>query len=267
MKISLSGRVIEIDYKYCEISVFDFLKLAKRVGYEAVEFRPTQINYNTSDEDLNSYKKMIDELGLEVSCIIASGVDEKDKSFSILTKYVDIAKLFNCSFIKTWNKNIEWLRIASEHLNKFDINLMVQNHTGGPFETVDGIIRALKEINKSNFGLQYDAANIYLAQNDYGIETIKKLHRNIFQVSIQNIAKVGSKEEAEEEYKGYYYKRWPLGKEGGLDYNSVFQGLKEIGFDGYITINEARSKEKKYDEFADYMFKELKMILGGVEER
>ncbi|MDD5687814.1 MAG: sugar phosphate isomerase/epimerase [Elusimicrobia bacterium] len=261
MKIGISGRVIEVEYKYCEIGVTDFFKLAKKLGYEAVELRPTQVNYKTPDAELAEYRKVKDDLGLDISCITAFGADEKDKKFSALARYVEINKLFNCNFVKTWSENIEWLRDASEYLGRFGMNMIIQTHTRGPFETVNGILVTLGKIHKDNFGLYYDASHLFLTQDDYGIETIKKLNKKIFQVSIQSLARV-NKEDSEMEYKGYYYKRMPLGKDRGIDYKSVFKGLKEIGFDGYITINDARPKEKSYKEYAEYMIKQLRTFIN-----
>lgn len=51
MKLSLSGRLIEVEYRHCEMDVPDFMRLAKECGYDAVEFRATQIPAETTEEE------------------------------------------------------------------------------------------------------------------------------------------------------------------------------------------------------------------------
>ena len=36
MRLSLSGRVIEVQYRYCELSALEFLRLARECGCTAV---------------------------------------------------------------------------------------------------------------------------------------------------------------------------------------------------------------------------------------
>jgi len=37
MKFSLSGRIIEVAYKYCKMSIDEFIKMAGEIGYDAAE--------------------------------------------------------------------------------------------------------------------------------------------------------------------------------------------------------------------------------------
>ena len=67
-RLSLSGRIIEIEYRFCELSVPEFLRLARECGYDAVELRATQLPAETTRAEVERLRRLADELGLGVSC-------------------------------------------------------------------------------------------------------------------------------------------------------------------------------------------------------
>ena len=262
MKISLSGRIIEVEYRYCQMSVPEFMRFASNIGYDAVELRATQVTHETSMEEASEYRRVADDLGLDISCINMTGIKDYESDLEVFKRYVDLAQTLRCEYLKTWNVDVALLRKLCDYADDYGLKLVAQTHTGGPLETIDSIIKTCDDIGRENFGVIFDAANLFVAGEEYGAEAVKRLGRHIFQVSIQSLREAKDKSaEGVMEYKGFYYERCLIGDEGGIDFYDVFRGLREIGFDGYVTIIEPISKLMDNKELARYAYKKVKELL------
>lgn len=262
MRLSLSGRLIEVRYRYCETSVPEFLRFARMCGYDAVELRATQITADTTLEEVEGFRRVADELGIGVSCCMPPGITVDEEGLKGLEKFIPLAEMLRCDVLKVWVGEAGWLREACDLLEPHRMTLIVQTHTGGPFETVDSCLDAIARIGRDNFGLQYDPANLFVARQDYGEEAVKRLGGHIRQLSVQNVRPAEPDEPDVMEEDGFYYTRCLLGDPRGLDYGSVFKGLKEIGFEGYVVLNEPKSKLLPREEFSRRAAEELRKLLG-----
>jgi sugar phosphate isomerase/epimerase len=263
VKLSLSGRVIEVDYKYCEIPVTEFLEFAKHTGYEAVELRATQITADTPSAQVESFGRKARELALGISAFTAAGVKEDDSGFKLLDRYAAIARDLGCEYLKIGG-SLAWLSSAAERVAPCGLKLASQIHTGGPFEQTEQAVKSLAAIAKENFGLFYDAANLLEAGETDWAPGIRRLGKHIFQVSVQNVCPAESNASGHTwELGGKRYRRCRFGETGGVDYPAVFKALGEIGFEGYVTVNEARLEGRPYGELARYNFECLRKLMIG----
>jgi len=115
--------------------------------------------------------------------------------------------------------------------------------------------------------LQYDPANLFEAQVGrhplvaYGEEAVKRLGSHIKQLSVQSVRPARPDEPDGWEHEGRHYCRCLLGEPGGLDYASVFRGLRAIGFDGTVTVNEPKPTIMETEAFARRMGEDLRRLL------
>jgi sugar phosphate isomerase/epimerase len=260
MKLSLSGRIIEVDYKYCQLRVEEFLKLAKEIGYDAVELRRTQISATIPMEEVRQIRGMLDKYGIGVSRF-PTGKVQDEESLKELGAFADMAVELGCPYLTIGFDSIPWAQKAADYLKERGLGIAIQVHTGGAFETPEVALNTLKEINRDNFGLMYDPANLFLKRVDY-VQGIEQLKDYLFIVSVQCLAPAAAGEEGAKEYEGVYYKRHLLGRPGGMDFQGVFKALNKIGFEGYITVIEPISDLMNNLELAGYMFRELKKMIS-----
>jgi len=73
MKLSLSGRILQGGAP--EMSTADFVRLAKDTGFDLVELRPNQVPVDSTDTDLTSLRRVLDETGIGVSMIVIGADD------------------------------------------------------------------------------------------------------------------------------------------------------------------------------------------------
>ncbi len=259
MKFSLSGRIIEIDYKYCQMDVGEFGELAGQSGYDAVELRGTQINAATTPEEVRQMASALDKCGIGVSRFPAGAVKDA-KSLKALGKFADMAKVLGCPYLAVGFEEVHWIQKAADYLKQRGLAIAVQVHTGGPFETPKIATKTLKEIDRDNFGLMYDPANLFEKGIDY-VRAVEQLADYLFIVSVQDAARAETEAEADWEYEGRYYKRHLLGEPGGIDFPGVFKALDRAGFDGYVTVIEPISNLMNNLELPAYMYRQLKNMV------
>ena len=65
MKLSLSGRLVE-EGSGTTIPTREFLDLAKRCGYEAVDLRASQLSGDSTEQEIDAIKAGLAENGLAV---------------------------------------------------------------------------------------------------------------------------------------------------------------------------------------------------------
>jgi sugar phosphate isomerase/epimerase len=313
MRLSLSGRIIELQYRSCELGVPDFLRLARESGYDAVELRATQLPADTTLAEAERIHRLAGGLGLSISCCIPAGVTADAAGLERLEQFVDLALALDCDCLKVWIGDATWLRQACDRIAPHGLSLVAQTHTGGPFETIASCLETLALIGRANFGLQYDPANLFEAEQEYGEEGVKQLGPYLRQLSVQSVRlagpeageprfgasrvpasrrDVGGSEAAEKgaerqrsrgggrercvssprgdpgpgpgdgwEHAGRRYRRCQLDEPGALDYHSVFRGLRAIGFDGYVTVNEPKPMLMETPVFAKRMHDVLRAML------
>ncbi len=258
MKFSLSGRIIEVDYKYCQMDMEEFGQLAGQAGYDAVELRGTQISAATTPEQVKQMRAALDKSGVGVSRIPAGSVKDA-KSLKALSKFADMAVELGCPYLSVGFDEVSWIQKAADYLKERGLGIAIQVHTGGPFETPELALKTLKEIDRSNFGLMYDPANLFIVRVDY-VKGIEQLRDHIFTLSVQCLVQTDPDDDEAEDENGFFYKRHLLGEPGGMDFQGVFDALNKIRFDGYVTVIEPISDLMNNLELAEYMCRQIKKM-------
>ena len=251
MKLSLSVRVAEAPKsKKDTIRSFDEVaEIASKIGYKAVCMRASQAGIQTALQQIISTRKKTRELGLAVSMVtgdfpIPINNDQGPDALRNITPYLELAVLLGSDLIRIAMKKEEdiiWAQRASDEANERNIKLAHQSHTLSLFETVDGSLDVLNRVNRSNFGLIYEPANLDLCGQDYGIKTIKKFAPYLFNVYLQNhIQHPKGRVPAKTWISGNTpYDPIRLQDRNGIDFPLVFQGLEKIGYNDYVTVHQA----------------------------
>ena len=226
----------------------DLARLAKRCGYEALCMRASQVGVQ-SPEAVEAATDCLAEAGLIVSMVTGDfdTVYNNDKGPSALlniTPYLDLAKRLGAPRIRVALKrqsDMANAQSAADEAAERGIQLVHQCHTLSLFETVESIERTLTAIDRPNFGLVYEPANLETCAQDYGQGTIERLAKWIFNVYLQNQRlHAGGADELETWTRGpVRFDQCPLWEEGSLDVTRIVDELDRQGYSGYITVHQA----------------------------
>ena len=269
MQLSLSVRIAEefLSKEKASMPLDELAALAKRCGYGALCMRASQVGVQSSPEAVESAVDSLSENNLSVSMVTGDfdtvyNNENGPNALRNITPYLRLAKRLGAPRIRVALKkvsDIEFAKRAADEAAEQDVQLVHQCHTLSLFETVESIEKTLRSIDRPNFGLVYEPANLEICRQDYGGETIKRLAKWIFNVYLQNQALkpngavtlptccVGD----------VSFDLISVHDQGGVDYDRVFDGIKSIGYNGTVTVHQSaqpgEAPEESASRTADYL--------------
>lgn len=255
MKLSVSCRIAEgfLSKEEASLSLPELCDLAVAAGYEAICMRASQIGIHSSADAVVRARETIRDRKLDVSMVtgdfdIVYNNDRGPGCLKNITPYLNLAEALDSTLIRVCLKtedDIATARYAADESAERGITLVHQCHTQSLFETVDDIERRLKQINRPNFGLIFEPANLEGCRQNYGPETIMRLAPWIRNVYLQNqrLSPDG----------GITLDTWSHGpvsfdiigipEPGGIDFPQVFAGLKQAGYEGIVTVHQSAPED------------------------
>jgi sugar phosphate isomerase/epimerase len=260
VKLSLSVRVAEefFNKEKSTMTLDQLIAMARKYRFAALCMRASQLGVQTSPDLLNEAKRKIGAAGLKVSMAttnfaVPSNNDQGPDLLRNITPHLDLAEALGADLIRVCMKkgdDIPAAQRASDQARERRIRLAHQSHFASLFETVENSLRVLKAVGRPNFGIIYEPANWLATGQNYGRDTLRKLQPYLFNVYVQNHRLTPDGKAA--------LVTWNRGKvaldhigiweKGGVDYEEVAAGLREIDYGGYVTIHQAFGDVMPVDE-------------------
>jgi len=251
MKLSLSVRIVESACKTHLLVPFnELVTVAKSSGYDAICMRASAGGVDSPKEALLGLRTIVEDSGLRVSMVTADvdvplNNDQGPDSLQNIGPSLEVAEALGCDLIRVClkrNADIEFARTAADQAAQRGIRLAHQCHTATLFEEVDSILGALSDINRPNFGLIYEPANLLLCGQSYAADTLARLRPFLMNVYAQNhrLDQHGPESLMTFCRGDVRFHHLDLWDSGGVDFRAVFAGLHEICYDGYFTIHQAQ---------------------------
>ncbi len=158
--------------------------------------------------------------------------------------YLELAQQLRAPMLRVALKktdDIVWAQRAADLAAERGLQLAHQCHTLSLFETVAGIEKTLQAIDRPNFGLIYEPANLELCGQAYGPATIQRLAPWIFNVYLQNqrICDDGAVSLDTWCRGPVRFDLVQIHERGGVDFEQVFAGLHAIGYQGVVTVHQS----------------------------
>jgi sugar phosphate isomerase/epimerase len=255
MKLSLSVRIAEgfLSKREAIISLPELAELAVAAGFDALCMRASQVGVHSPAEQVAEATRIMQEKNLKVTMVtgdfdIVYNNDQGPRCLRNITPYVDLAESLGAPLIRVCVKKEEDFaaaHAAADEAAQRGIRIAHQCHAASLFETVDQIIESLNRIDHPNFGLIFEAGNLEECRQPYGPATIEKLAPWIFNVYLQNqrLNPDGAITLDTWCHGPVSFDVIPFPEPGGIDFRSVFQGLREIGYDGTVTVHQSAPQE------------------------
>ncbi len=271
MKLSLSVRIAE-GFLSKEIPILplgEVAAIAARAGYSALCMRASQVGIQTASEAVRAAIDLVSQAGLNVSMVTGDfdTVYNNERGPNALRKigpYLRLAKDLGAPLVRVALKSVEdiaWAQRAADEAAEMGIRFVHQCHTLSLFETVESIVDTLKKIDRKNFGLVYEPANLELSGQDYGLATIERLAPWIFNVYLQNqMLRTDGAVTLDTWCRGpVAFNIIPVHASGGLNFPLVVEGLERVGYQGYVTVHqsatEGETPAESAQRTADYLRK------------
>ena len=240
------------------------IELAAKMGFHGIQIYATTGEFSPevlTNEDIASYKKLLSDLGLEISALCGDmgghGFEiEKDNADRICKtkQIIDLAVELGTSVVTTHigvipedsesEKYKVMLRALSEcgdYAKKKGVTLAIE--TGPEVATVlNGFVRAAGD----GVGVNLDPANFVMVTGQDPAEAVLLLSDKIVHTHLKD-GKMLKKSDPVQIYNHFaeggiealnvadYFIETPVG-EGDVDFDKYISALKKVGFNGYLTI-------------------------------
>lgn len=251
MLLSLSVRIAEefLSKEQARLSLEELADLAVEAGYDALCMRASQIGVQTPQDERDRGAEIIRAHGLKVTMItgdfpVVYNNDQGPDCLRNIGPYLELAQALGAKLIRVALKteaDIAAAQQAADEAAKIGITLVHQCHTLSLFETVDGAERTLRAIDRPNFGLIYEPANLEICGQEYGPATLERLAPWIVNVYLQNdVLKPDGDVTLNTWCRGpVSFDLAPIHAGVGVDFDKVFAGLQAIGYDGPVTAHQS----------------------------
>ncbi|MFT4588294.1 MAG: sugar phosphate isomerase/epimerase [Limisphaerales bacterium] len=255
MKLSVSCRIAEgfLSKEEAIMSFPELCDLAVDAGYNSICMRASQIGVQSTDEAIAGARECLDARSLGVTMIsgdfnIVYNNERGPNCLNTITPYLNLAEQLGAPLIRVCIKtedDIAAAQRASDEAAERGLTLVHQCHVQSLFETVDDIERRLRQINRPNFGLIFEAANLEECRQSYDAATIARLAPWIRNVYLQNQRLNPSGAVTLDTWKHGPISFDIIGipESGGIDFTVVFDGLKQAGYDGIITVHQSAPED------------------------
>ena len=250
MKLSLSVRVAESPTRKDRTAIpFEELApLAREIGYEGLCLRASVVSVDSPPGDVARVRRLLDRLGLAASMVTGDlplAVNDADATAALrnVSPYLDLAERLGSERIRVMmhgDDDIPLARRAADEARERGISLCHQTHWGTTFESVDDSLAVVRAVDRPNFGVTYEPANLLVCGDDYGPDAIARLAPYILNVYFQNMrlgpdATLVHPTRRLGPVRAEYV---PVGDRSAVDVEEQIQALKRAGYEGWFTVHQ-----------------------------
>src|SRR5208337_2125295 len=117
---------------------------------------------------------------------------------------------------------VEGLQPVAEHAEKQGVLLLIEPEPGLLIETADQFLELMQHVDSPAIGLNFDIGHFYCVKDDPA-PTVHRLAPYIRHFHLEDIAAT----------RVHHHL---IPGEGAIDFTAVFQAIRQIGYDGWITV-------------------------------
>ena len=143
---------------------------------------------------------------------------------------------------KEWAKMMQHIIGISKKAAQYGVRPVIHPHAGGYIEFADEIEAVMRDIPYETAGLCLDTGHLYYSGMN-PVEWLKKCADRLDYVHFKDVNETIYKEVLSQHIRFFEGcgkgSMCPIGK-GCLDYPAIKKALEEIGYSGYITIEQER---------------------------
>lgn len=269
MQLAISVRIAEgfLSKEIPIIPLNEVVSIASHSGYSAICMRASQVGIQSSPKQVQSAIQTIRETSLKVNMLtgdfdIVYNNEKGPNAIRNIGPYLRLAAELKAPLVRVaiqCDQDIAWAQRAADEAAEMGVRLVHQCHTLSLFETVESIENTLTRIDRPNFGLVYEPANLELCNQDYGSKTVQRLAPWIFNVYLQNQSVRSNGSVTLDTWcRGpVSFNVIPIHASGGIDFESVLDALRCIQYRGFITVHqsatEGETPAQSAQRTADYL--------------
>ena len=266
MKLSLSVRIAESSSRKdrAEMPLEELAPLARAAGFDGLSMRPSALSVDSPHARIAQVRSLLDREGLAVSMVmgavaLAANTSDAPDCLRHITPHLDLAEGLGATLVRVMlqsSSDIPYAREAADEAARRGMSLAQQTHWGTLCETVDEALTLVADMDRPNFGITFEPANLMASGGDFGADAISRLAPHLANVYFQNVRLDPQGEHCfPTRRRGDVRLTYvPLDDPSGIDAATLVAALETAGYDGWFTVHQplrhGQSVENAIDEAA-----------------
>lgn len=250
MKLSLSVRIAESSSRKdrAEIPLEELAPLARAAGFDGLSMRPSALSIDAPPARIDQVRALLDRERLAVSMVmgavaLAANTSDAPDCLRQITPHLDLAEGLGATLVRVMLQtpdDIPHARTAADEAARRGMSLAQQTHWGTLCETVDEALDLMANIDRPNFGITFEPANLMACGSDYGPDAIACLASHLSNVYFQNVRldPAGEHQFPTRRRGPVQLSYVPLNDPSGVDAAPLIAALETAGYDGWFTVHQ-----------------------------
>ena len=156
----------------------------------------------------------------------------------------ELAQALGCDLIRVMVRSedeVELLKSACDVAAREGVRIAHQTHFFTLLETVDECLDILKRVDRPNFGITFEPANLLICGSEYGRRAVERLAPHLFNAYFQNMRLSADgpvrwrHRDGGPEVRAEYA---PVGDRSAIDVGELIAALRDVGYDGWFTVHQ-----------------------------
>lgn len=250
MKLSLSVRIAETAgaKDRAMLPLEELAALAAAAGFDGLSMRASALSVDTPRARVAAARALLDRAGLAVSMVmgnvaLAANSDAAPHALRDIEPHLDLAVALGAKLVRVMlhdEADFGPARRAADAAAVRGLALAHQTHWGTLCETVGDALETVRRIDRPNFGLTYEPANLMACGGPFGPDAIARLAPHLLNVYFQNVRlDPAGAHVFRTRRRGPVPLSYVALDDGcGFDWRALIGALRAAGYDGWITVHQ-----------------------------
>ena len=250
MKLSLSVRIAESSSRKdkAEMALEELAPLARAAGFGGLSMRASALSVEAPPTRVRQIRDLLDRQGLAVSMVmgnvaLAANTPDAPDCLRDIAPHLDLAEGLGATLVRVMLQtpdDIAPAQRAADEAAERGLSLAQQTHWGTLCETVDQALDLVRAIDRPNFGITFEPANLMACGGAYGPNAITRLAPHLANVYFQNVRldPAGTHRFRTRARGDVPITYVPLDDTSGIDALPLIGALDRAGYEGWFTVHQ-----------------------------
>ena len=169
--------------------------MAAEAGFVGLSMRASAVSVDTPKPRIHEIRALLDRYGLSASMVmgnvpLAANSPDAPSCLRNITSHLELAEILGTTLVRVMIQtaaDIPFAQRAADEAGKRGIVLAQQTHWGTLAETVDETLDLMLRIERPNFGVTFEPANLLACGDNNGPDALRHLMPYLVNFYFQNI--------------------------------------------------------------------------------
>ena len=222
--------------------------LAAEAGFAGLSMRASAVSVDTPEPRVHEIRALLDRYGLSASMVmgnvpLAANSPDAPTCLRNITPHLELAERLGAALVRVMIQtaaDIPFAQRAADEACERGVVLAQQTHWGTLAETVDETLDLMSRIDRPNFGVTFEPANLLACGDNYGPDAVRRLMPYLVNFYFQNIRldPTGAHCFMTRTRGPVSLSYLPLDDPSGIEISPLIDVLRKCDYAGWVSVHQ-----------------------------